>query len=71
MGKKRATYYGRCFLCGYSSTKGSLIRHLKKHLAERQGDTPLLWLRVTGGAPWDRLSSPYWLDVERAGDIHF
>ncbi len=65
MSKKSTTYYGRCFLCGYSSTKGGLTRHLKKHLAERQGDTPLLWLRVTDQTPYGFWpSQAYWLDLE-------
>ncbi len=68
MSKKRTTFYGRCFLCGYSTTKGGLTRHLKKHIADRQGDTPLVWLRVMDRA-WASAPSAYWLDLEVPADL--
>ncbi len=63
--KKRTSPRGRCFLCGYSSTKGGITRHLKKHIAEYRGNTPLAWVRVTDQTPWSAsASSAYWLDLE-------
>ena len=66
MPTNRTTFRGRCFLCGFSSTKGGITRHLKKHIAEYQGKTPLVWVRVTDQTPWNAsgLSKAYWLDLE-------
>jgi len=66
MPNKRPAFRGRCFLCGFSSTKGGITRHLKKHIAEYQGKTPLVWVRVTDQTPWNAsgLSKAYWLDLE-------
>jgi len=61
---------GQCFLCGREMAKGGLIRHIKTHLAQRPGDTDLIWLRVTDRTPWAVLPpSWFWLDLEVRADL--
>ncbi len=66
----RQSPLGWCFLCGRVYTKASMARHVRKHLKERQGDTPLVWLRVTDDTPWAPLPSQlFWLDLEVPLDL--
>ena len=70
MSKRTPQARGQCFLCGRIMTKGGLTRHLKKHLAERTGETDLVWIRVTDQTPWAVLpSSAFWLDLEVRADL--
>ena len=70
MSKRTPQARGQCFLCGRIMAKGGLTRHLKKHLAERTGETDLVWIRVTDQTPWAVLpSSAFWLDLEVRADL--
>jgi len=70
MPSKRNSPLGLCSLCGRVYSKASMVRHLRKHLQARQGDTPLVWLRVTDATPWAVLpSQAFWLDLEVPLDL--
>ena len=70
MSPPRQSPLGWCFLCGRVYTKAGMARHVRKHLRERQGDTPLVWLRVTDDTPWAPLPSQlFWLDLEVPLDL--
>ncbi len=70
MATKRQSPLGKCFLCGKVYARAGMARHLRKHLKERQGDTPLVWLRVTDATPWAVLpSQAFWLDLEMPLDL--
>ena len=50
--------------------QSGLIRHLKKHIVRRPGDTDLFWIWVTDQTPGTVLpSSGLWLDLEIRADL--
>lgn len=50
--------------------QSGLLRHLKKHIVRRPGDTDLFWIRVTDQTPGTVLpSSGLWLDLEIRADL--